>query len=198
MINNLNINLNNSILTRRKNPQPKISFAGQNKFADFSAAQTELPQGERNYCLFNQNKVNFIVSQKEHAIPYLKETLKSSNDEKEIVETLYIIDKLAENKTKGIPALYPYLAKFNDTKSPNIQTFLAGIYRKTQVPDGFGPLVSMLIRNAMNSKNVGLANPTYEFATPQKTFDPNEEIGGAILAYIENYSHNPPKIDYRA
>lgn len=198
MINNLNLNLNNSIIQRRKNPQPKTSFAGQNKFADFSAAQTELPQGERNYCVFNQNKVNFIVSQKKHAIPYLKEVLKNSNDEKEIVETLYIIDKLAENKVKGIPALYPYLARFNDTKSPNIQTFLAGIYRKTQVPDGFGPLVAMLIRNAIDSKDAGFANPTYDLPPQKKAFDPNEEIGGAILAYIENYSNNPPKIDFSA
>ena len=67
--------------------------------------------------------------------------------------------------------IYPELSKYNNTKSPNIQTFLAGIYRKTKIPDAFGPLVKMLIQNSIN---------------PPKDayFDPNEEIGGAILDYI--------------
>lgn len=150
----------------------------------FSTPVIMLPAENRNFCLFDQNKVNFIASQKNYAIPYLKNILETSQDEKEIVETLYIIDKMAENGTKGIAALYPTLAKFNDTKSSNIQVFLAGIYRKTQVPDAFGPLVKMLIKNSQNDTKT------------QQAFDPNEEIGGAILAYIENYSHNPPKIDY--
>lgn len=152
------------------------------KGAEFSAPTTILPQGDRNYCLFNQNKINFIVSRKEVAIPYVKEVLQNSNDEKEIVEALYITDKLIDNGTKGIALMYPYLAKFNETKSPNIQTFLAGIYRKTQVPDAFGPLVKMLIQNSQDSKH-----------TPA-----NEEIGGAILEYIRNYSEPIKKIDYSA
>ena len=50
---------------------------------------------------------------------------------------------------------------------------LAGIYRKTQVPDGFGPLMGMFLKNTMNPvKNV--------------PFDPNEEVGGAILEYLRN------------
>lgn len=148
----------------------------------FSAPETVLPVGERNYCLFNQPKVNFIVSQKEHSLPYLRQILENSQDEKEIVETLYIIDGLIDNGTKGISAIYPILAKFNDTKSQNIQTFLAGIYRKTQVPDAFGPLVKMLIQNSNSTEK-----------TPA-----NEEIGGAILEYIKNYSNNPKTIDYCA
>ena len=59
----------------------------------------------------------------------------------------------------------------NNTKNPNIQTYLAGIYRKIKVPDAFGPLCVMLIQNAINP--------------PQNChFDPNEEIGGAILDYL--------------
>ena len=78
---------------------------------------------------------------------------------------------MLENGVKNIDKMYPALSRFNRTQSPNIQTFLAGIYRKTQVPDAFGPLVSMLINNSLN---------------PVKSpfFDPNEEIGGAILSYI--------------
>jgi len=152
----------------------------------FSTPNTTFPQGDRKFCLFNQNKVNFVVLQKEQALPYLKEVLQTSNDEKEIVETLYILNKMADNGVKGLPAMYPTLARFNNTDSGNIQAFLAGIYRKTQVPDAFGPLCSMLVKNS--------AKPVDK----TQTFDPNEEIGGAILAYIENYSHNPPKIDFSA
>lgn len=152
----------------------------------FSTPYTMLPTGARNFCLFNQNKVNFIASQGKNAIPYIKNILETSQDEKEIVEALYTLDTMVEHGTKGIAGLYPALAKFNDTKSPNIQVFLAGIYRKTQVPDAFGPLVKMLIQNSKDETQ------------KNEPFDPNEEIGGAILSYIENYSHNPPKIDYTA
>ena len=141
-----------------------------------------LPVGGRNYCIFNQAKVDFLVSQKKNSLPYLKEVLKTSNDEKEIVEALYIVDRLIDNGTKGIPHMYPILARFNDSKSQNIQTFLAGIYRKTQVPDAFGPLIKMLMQNSNNP------NPT----------SANEEIGGAILEYMRNYSQGPKPIDFSA
>lgn len=165
----------NQTNTVKQAPKPKVYF---------SAPVTMLPEGNRNYCIFNQNKVNFLVSQKKNALPYLKNVLQTSNDEKEIVESLYILDRLIDNGTKGIPHMYPILARFNDTKSPNIQSYLAGIYRKTQVPDAFGPLISMLIKNSAN--------------TQPKTFDPNEEIGGAILEYIRNYSQGPKPIDFSA
>ena len=81
---------------------------------------------------------------------------------------------MLENGTQGIDKLYPVFSRFNNTNSTNIQTFLAGIYRKIQVPDAFGPLVKMLIRNSITPPN-----------QPQ-IFDPNEEIGGAILSYISD------------
>ena len=169
------IQAKNPTNTAKQTPKPKVYF---------SAPVTMLPEGNRNYCIFNQNKVNFLVSQKKNVLPYLKNVLQTSTDEKEIVESLYILDRLIDNGTKGIPHMYPILARFNDTKSPNIQSYLAGIYRKTQVPDAFGPLISMLIKNSANSQ--------------PKTFDPNEEIGGAILEYIRNYSQGPKSIDFSA
>ena len=132
----------------------------------------QMPNPQRNYCVFNQDKVDFFVKLKEPGLPYLKEVLKKSNNEAQITETLYILDRMLDSGTKGIDKMYPVLSRFNLTNSPNIQTFLAGIYRKIQVPDAFGPLVAMLIRNAQN--------PT------QACFDPNEEVGGAILAYLSD------------
>ena len=132
----------------------------------------QMPTGRRNHILVDPIKVDNFVKQKENALPYIYNILSTSNDEAEITETLYITDRLIDAGTKGIDKMYPVLSRFNWTNSPNIQTFLAGIYRKIQVPDAFGPLISMLIRNSIN--------PT------QANFDPNEEIGGAILAYISD------------
>ena len=132
----------------------------------------QMPNQDRNYCLFNQAKVNYYVNQRENALPHLENVLKTSNDEKEVVETLYIVDRMIDSGVKGVDKMYPALSKHNDTNSPNVQTFLAGIYRKTKVPDAFGPLCSMLIRNSINPPNKSCG------------FDPNEEIGGAILDYL--------------
>lgn len=125
----------------------------------------------KNYRTFNQNKVDYFVKQKERSLPYLAQVLGHSQNDNEIVEHLYILDRCIENGTQNTKKMYPVLSRFNNTQNPEIQTFLAGIYRKIQVPDAFGPLVKMLIKNSI---------------TPQKptTFDANEEIGGAILSYI--------------
>lgn len=153
---------------------------------NYNPTNIKMPTGQRNYTLFDQNRVNYFVNQKEQALPYLKQVLSTSQDEKQIVEALYITDRLIDSGTKGIPAMYPIFARFNNTQSPHIQSFLAGIYRKTQVPDAFGPLVSMLIKNSMSTSKTNTA------------LDPNQEIGGAILEYINNYSKGPKKIDYSA
>jgi hypothetical protein len=117
------------------------------------------------------------VHEKERALPYLNDILVHSNNEQQVTETLYILDRMIDAGTKGVDKMYPTLSRFNETKSPNIQTFLAGIYRKTQVPDAFGPLVKMLIQNSLNPK-------------PNDIFDPNEEIGGAILSYVSDRFRN--------
>ena len=138
----------------------------------------QMPTGQRNYVIVDKNKVDYFVKQKEQALPQLSNILSNSNNESEITESLYIVDRLIDNGTKGVDKMYPVLSRFNNTNSPNIQTFLAGIYRKTQIPDAFGPLVAMLFRNSMNP--------------PRTNFDPNEEVGGAILAYISDRFRNNP------
>lgn len=158
------------------------NFKGAAANAAAPQPNVQMPTKERNYCIFDEKRINYFLSQREQTLPYLKNVLLNSKDEKEIVEALYVLNRLADESTKGIPAMYPVLAKFNDSQSPEIQAFLAGIYRKTQVPDAFGPLVKMLVQNSMK--------PT---PTPA-----DEEIGGAILEYIRNYSNNPQKIDYSA
>ncbi len=132
-----------------------------------------LPEAGRNFCIFDKEEVDYFVKQGEKALPVLADVLVRSNNEPQIVETLHVANKMADNGVKGLDKLYPYFARFNNTTSPNIQTYLAGIYRKTQVPDAFGPLVQMLIQNSM-------------YPQQNKIFDPNEEIGGAILSYMSD------------
>lgn len=131
-----------------------------------------LPAGNRNYTVVDKNKADYFVSQKEVSLPYLADVLTHSNNEAQVVETLYIVDQMLDEGVKGVDKMYPVLARFNNTTSPNIQVFLAGIYRKTQVPDAFGPLVKMLIQNSLRPQT--------------SNFDPNEEIGGAILSYLSD------------
>ncbi len=136
----------------------------------------KLPSNGQNYCTFDQNEVDYFVKQGQKSLPYLSDILAHSNNEAQVTQTLYTLDRMIDNGIKGVDKIYPILARFNNTNSPNIQTFLAGIYRKTQVPDAFGPLIKMLIRNSLK--------PQTKNQTPTP-FDPNEEIGGAILSYIQ-------------
>ena len=121
------------------------------------------PNQYRNYCTFD------IKDRKNLA--QIKDSLQNPKSEDEVLEDLYRLNLMLDEGNKGVAELYPTLSKYNDTNSPNIQTYLAGIYRKIKVPDAFGPLCAMLIRNYIN---------------PPKDcpFDPNEEIGGAILDYL--------------
>lgn len=125
------------------------------------------PNQNRNYCVFDQSRLKNNLND-------IKNSLENPESEEEVLEDLYALNLMLDQDTfnkENIYPLYPTLSKYNNTKSPNVQTYLAGIYRKTKVPDAFGPLCVMLIQNAIN---------------PHKdcSFDPNEEIGGAILDYL--------------
>jgi hypothetical protein len=124
------------------------------------------PTQTRNYCVFDEQK----ISQKKD-INLIKKSLQNPKSEDEVLEDLYALNLMLDEGHKEVETLYPELSRYNNSKSPNIQTFLAGIYRKTKIPDAFGPLCAMLIQNSIN---------------PPKdcNFDPNEEIGGAILDYL--------------
>lgn len=121
------------------------------------------PNQYRNYCTFD------IKDRKNLA--QIKDSLQNPKSEDEVLEDLYMLNLMLDEGNRDVAELYPTLSKYNNTNSPNIQTYLAGIYRKIKVPDAFGPLCAMLIRNSIN---------------PPKdcSFDPNEEIGGAILDYL--------------
>lgn len=124
------------------------------------------PNQYRNYCTFDEKRIS-----ERKDVGLIKASLEKPNSKDEVIEDLYILNLMLDEGNEKVAELYPTLSKYNDSNDPNIQTFLAGIYRKIKVPDAFGPLCVMLIQNAIN---------------PHKDcpFDPNEEIGGAILDYL--------------
>ena len=130
------------------------------------------PEMARSHCVFNDG-VYKVLETRQGNLPEIKESLKNPESEDEVVADLYVLNQMLDNgtDTKEVWKIYPELSKYNQTKDPNIQTLLAGVYRKTKIPDAFGPLVVMLIQNAIN--------PPKDCA-----FDSNEEIGGAILDYL--------------
>ena len=130
------------------------------------------PNQYQNYCTFDIN-VYRRAEKGEAQLPLIQAELRKPKNEEQVIEDLYVLNLMLDkgvDKTK-ISNIYPELSKYNDTKSPNIQTFLSGIYRKTKIPDGFGPLVKMLIQDSINPPK-------------DSNFDPTEEIGGAILDYL--------------
>ncbi len=137
------------------------------------------PDKERNYCTYDENRVNILAKNANKTLPKIVEYLKNANDENAILEALFVIDKIADDNIQktgsaaGLSSIYPYLSKFNDTDSPDVQVILSGIYRKILVPDAFGPLCKMLYKQIHNPNS--------------KYFDPTEETGGAILEYLRAY-----------
>lgn len=131
------------------------------------------PDISRNYCIFDENRINKLIVTEDEPIRAIGDKLVATQSEEEVLECLYALNLMLDTgvEPQKVAEIYPILSKYNNTNSPNIQTFLAGIYRKIKVPDAFGPLFAMLIRNAINPQNNAL-------------FDPNEEIGGAILDYL--------------
>ena len=124
------------------------------------------PNQYRNYCIFDETR---IAEKKD--LKVIEETLTHPQSDEDVLESLCALNLLIDEGEQNTDKLYPTLSKYNSSKNPNIQTYLAGIYRKIKVPDAFGPLCVMLIQNAINP--------------PENChFDPNEEIGGAILDYL--------------
>lgn len=137
------------------------------------------PNAQKNYCTYDEKKTTELVNAAEEALPYIDTFLKSATTEEQVLDSLQVLDKMLDKNVKGIDKMYPTLAKFNDVASPNVQVMLAGIYRKILVPDAFGPLCKMLIRQSLT--------PNSPF------FDPTEEIGGAIYEYLRPKNNKKKK-----
>ncbi len=134
----------------------------------------KLPNEKRNYSDFDENLATKISSYKEKAITPVLNMLSKTDEEKEITAGLLLLNRIIDAGAKNVGDTYPIISRFNYSSSHNVQVMLAGIYRKTLVPDAFGPLLTVFARNAKNPVQI--------------PFDPNEEVGGAILEYLRNTS----------
>ncbi len=131
-----------------------------------------LPDEKVNHAVFDENLAQKIASYKEKAVNPVLNMLKSSENEKDITAGLFLLNRIIDAGAKNVGDTYPIISRFNYSKSHNVQVMLAGIYRKTLVPDAFGPLMTMFLKNSQNPVQI--------------PFDPNEEVGGAILEYLRN------------
>ena len=130
------------------------------------------PEIAKTHCHFSDD-VYKAMENKRGDLKEIKASLDNPKSDSEVIADLFILNQMIDQgeDIEEVKKIYPSLSKYNQTKDPNIQTLLAGVYRKIKVPDAFGPLVVMLIQNAINP-------PEY------CGFSPDEEIGGAILDYL--------------
>lgn len=142
------------------------------EMVDAFAKSFILPDEKVNYSRFDEKLASKISSYKEDAINPVVDMLSKTNNEKEITAGLYLLNRIIDAGAKNVGDTYPVISRFNYSKSHNVQVMLAGIYRKTLVPDAFGPLMTMFLKNSQNPVQI--------------PFDPNEEVGGAILEYLRN------------
>lgn len=133
-----------------------------------------LPDDTCNHSRFDENLASKIASYKDRALKPVTDMLSCADNEKDITAGLFLLNRIIDAGAQSAYKTYPVISKFNYSSSSNVQTMLAGVYRKTLVPDAFGPLMTMFLKNSQNPKTF--------------PFDPNEEIGGAILEYLRNKS----------
>ncbi len=111
----------------------------------------------------------------------LYQLLQVSMETPQVVEALYLAQRLAEQHVPGVSALYAAAARFNQTRNPLVQIYLAGFYRKLNVPESFGPMLDMFIRNVLQPPA----------PIPGGISNPQEEIGGTLLELIARKRSEP-------
>lgn len=143
---------------------------------------SKLPDEKTNHFVYAEQLADEIASAKENALKPVLNLIETSEDEKSVTAGLYLLNRLIDSGTKGIEDAYHLISKFNYTDSSNIKVMLSGVYRKTQIPDAFGPLMTMYMKDWQDTKN--------------RPFDAKEEVGGAILSYLNNKELAQNLIEY--
>lgn len=126
--------------------------------------------------LMNLPLIEALARQKGAVVQPLGRLLYSSMHRLQIIEGLYLAQRLAELKAPGVKSLYAATTRFQYSTDPLVQVYLAGFYRKLNVPESFGPMLEMLVRQAQQP-------PRY-----QPGLNPMEEVGGTILQQLAEHS----------
>ena len=123
--------------------EPKAETAEEKPFElpkDVEFKKPVLATKEKPYCQFDQKKVDLFVNAKEKAIPALTKMLNEAETEEDKTEGLFIANEMIAAGTKGMDKMYyGTFSKFNEDRSPNVQSMLSGVYRRILVPDAVGP-----------------------------------------------------------
>jgi hypothetical protein len=138
---------------------------------------TTYNQTVQNLMPLNTTFIAFEVSKGENGLGELAFRIKHPENLPALCQDLFIAQQHAERKTPFTEKLFGETWVYHTSQNPYIQVFLAGFYRALNAPQAYGPLLAMLYRNA--------------FDRSLKPFDPNEEIGGALLSLQANYFKNP-------
>lgn len=80
------------------------------------------PNQYRNYCVINLPR--------RRSIEEIKNSLENPATEAEVIEDLYELNLMLDEGNKDVAELYPTLSKYNNTTSPNVQTFLQEFIEK--------------------------------------------------------------------
>ena len=55
------------------------------------------PNQTRNYCVFDEKRINPLIEKKEDSLSQIKTILNNSNNEDEILEALYALNLMLDN-----------------------------------------------------------------------------------------------------
>lgn len=168
-----------SIVSSSINNYPQPDF---NNMVEKFCESFKLPDEKYNYSRFDEELAEKISSYKDGATKPVVKLLSQTEDETRVTAGLYLLNRIIDAGAKNAGDYYHVISKFNNSDSANVQTMLAGVYRKTQIPDGFASLMTMYLKNLKNQKT--------------KPFNPDEEICGAILAYLGNKEITDALLDY--
>ena len=125
----------------------------------------------------NNELIESLANQGTRVLPGLHQIFNTSPHRLQLVEGLYLAQRLAEKKTPGINQLYGSTTRLQFTTDPLLQVYLAGFYRKIDEPAAYGPMMEMMLRHSQR--------PVWERQREiqQTGINAVEEIGGTLLAY---------------
>lgn len=126
--------------------------------------------------LYNEPLVQELVRMGPLVIPALQSFFMSVNNIPALLEGLYLAEKLADMRVVNAASLARATARWNSHPDPLVQMNLARFYRKINDPGTFGPMMAMLINQAVNHY-ASLSSPSYNVS---------QVVGETVLDQIAN------------
>ncbi len=120
---------------------------------------------------FDEPLIDRIARLKKAAISPLASLFRQPPSQAALIEGIRVADRLAEAHVPGVETLYASLSQWNTSPDPLVQIYLAGLYRRLNLPATVGPMMATLVHQS-------LVNYPAQ-GSPAKNI--TEEVGGTIL-----------------